>query len=209
MKKKLLLFLIILLILGGGYYYFFYQDKSFNFKRNIEEKLREQMKNVDAVKEKTLKELEKVKEEKIEDVQQKANELALNQKEKIVSNFKDKIGDLILNFSNSLDKIGVNLKAENKKEITLPASEKFYFPPPEASIILKNNTPFSLVIKGKVKYEIDWGDGENEKGELVEEEKDKVFIISHSFKEIGDYFVKVKIEKGGEFLNYNFPIRVY
>lgn len=205
MKKKFLVFLVILIILGGVYYYFFY-FKNFDFGGKIFEKLKEKLKNVENVKERTLKELEQVKEEKVSDVKEKANEFAASQKDKIISNFKDKLGDLILNFSDSLNKVSSDLKEEKTKEIIIPFNEKFYFPPPQASIILKVKTLFSLAINSQGKYEVNWGDGTIDQGEIKE---NKIFIVTHFFQEVGDYEVKVKIEKDGDYLNYNFPVRVY
>ncbi|MBI5079392.1 PKD domain-containing protein [Candidatus Wolfebacteria bacterium] len=64
---------------------------------------------------------------------------------------------------------------------------------------VKINKPAYFSVKGfsggsgDIKYEIDWGDGGKESGNI---RSDEVKIVSHSWKKEGDYLIKFKIASG-------------
>jgi len=78
---------------------------------------------------------------------------------------------------------------------------------PFASILIKKENQFSLLLNYKIEYQIDWGDGKIESGKM-EEEKTK--LLSHTWSDVGEYAVKINIkdDESSE-KSYSFPVFVY
>ena len=79
--------------------------------------------------------------------------------------------------------------------------------------LIKTNTPLSFIIKNpfinqtdqkEINYQIDWGDGQKENGNLKEGQSK---TISHTWSEEGDYFVRFEII-AADLNTFNYQIKV-
>ncbi len=71
------------------------------------------------------------------------------------------------------------------------------------SFIIKN--PFNQTEQKEINYQIEWGDGQKESGDLKEGEST---TVSHFWNKEGEYFVRFKIAAGSESFNYQIKILV-
>jgi len=97
---------------------------------------------------------------------------------------------------------GVQVSAN---QIPAPTSSSYFKPPSSTSIIAGINVPLVFSINSNVSYQVDWGDGNKEEGI---ETSGNIKLLSHAWKEKGDYNVKFSV-KNGSTTEYSFPIRVY
>ena len=77
---------------------------------------------------------------------------------------------------------------------------------PPATIVIKMNEPLSFSVNSGQVYKIDWGDGLKDQGAA---ETGKTIIVSHIWKNEGDYKVNVSVGNSVSTNIYSFPVRVY
>lgn len=82
----------------------------------------------------------------------------------------------------------------------------FLSPSPFSTIAQKKGESISFSVNRKCNYEILWGDGSGDSGEVKGEE---IKIISHIWSRQGDYNVIFEIESEGLEEKYTFPVRIY
>lgn len=90
-------------------------------------------------------------------------------------------------------------------QIPAPTSSSYFKPPSSTSIIAGINVPLVFSINSNVSYHVDWGDGNKEEGI---ETSGNIKLLSHAWKEKGDYNVKFSVTNSST-MEYSFPIRVY
>lgn len=93
----------------------------------------------------------------------------------------------------------------NTNQIPAPTSTTYFIPPSSTSIIAGINVPLVFSINSNVSYQVDWGDGNKEEGSAT---SGNIKLLSHAWKEKGDYNVNFSITNGST-TKYSFPIRVY
>jgi len=174
--------------------------------------------------------------EKTAEIKQKAEEytsqVVSEAKEGAMDFVKRKIGEGISAIGDSIAGLGTNL-AGNKEttqtnpvsvsnivqnyystsggtqvstnQIPAPTSTTYFMPPSSTSIIAGINVPLVFSINSNVSYQVDWGDGNKEEGS---ETTGNIKLLSHAWKEKGDYNVNFSITNGST-TKYSFPIRVY
>ncbi len=125
-------------------------------------------------------------------------ETSKNAKTGVFNFFKKSVGDSVDSIIDSAgNKLGVNI-GESQRILTL-----------KYSIKVNQQAYFSIkpeIENGEdLKYEIDWGEGGSEIGEI---KNGKIKIISHSWTNKGDYIIKLKIIGGDETADYEESITV-
>ncbi len=135
-------------------------------------------------------------------------------------------GDIIKYLGNQISAVGENLAGQtstasattvasaapssfyNNQVIAISSSTpgSFSVPPPVVSLLTHVNTPLSISLVADGAYEVKWGDGTVADG--TGGGRNAVTVVSHSWKNPGDYVVAVTASLSGTNNSYSFPIRV-
>ena len=170
-------------------------------------------------------------EEQTAEIKEKAGEytdqVVEGAKDGILDFIKEKIGEGIASLGENVSNLGNNLSGARTQtnpistivqnyyqggnqsetnQIPAPTSSLYFQPPSVTSIIAQENSPLVFSINSNVSYSVDWGDGEKEEGS---EADGNVRLLSHIWKNKGDYDVRITISNGSVAKDYSFPIRVY
>lgn len=151
-----------------------------------------------------------------------AKAIASTTRQTATSFVKNKIGDFISVVGEQITSAGLNLSGSTSSygilpqvldisslpvgNLPAPTSSAFGVPPPPATIVVKTNELLSFSVNSGQVYKIDWGDGLKNQGAT---EAGKTTIVSHAWKNEGDYVVNVSVGNSVSTNVYSFPVRAY
>lgn len=90
--------------------------------------------------------------------------------------------------------------------ISISSDSGFIVPSPSLTLITKINVPLLFSLNNEMSYEVSWGDGQTETGGVIKGESK---LLSHSWKQKGDYSANFKISKSDKTDVFTFSVRVY
>ncbi len=206
-SKRILIFLIISVALIGGFYFLFNKEKTYGFlfpDKNNANQSKEifSLKNIAAASKNFFNVSKANFTNKIKEAMNRSESLAeetsKNAKTGVFNFFKESISNSVDSAIDSAgNKLGVKV-GESRRILTLKysvkANQRAYF-----------SIKPEIESEEDLKYEIDWGEGESERGEI---KNGKIKIISHSWTNKGDYIIKLKIIGGNETADYEESITV-
>ncbi len=159
--------------------------------------------------------VEEKTEEYADQVVSEAKQTALGYVKEKISEGMSSMGDSLLTAAGSLigasttplSPLSVKTIAGSADGILMsPTGASYATPPQPASLITKVGTPLIFSINRGATYVINWGDSGTENGKV---ENEQVKLVSHAWRNEGDYLISISVEGGGVSQKYTFPVRVY
>lgn len=137
--------------------------------------------------------------------QEYTNTIVGEAKKGVLDYVKEKISDGLAYVGDGLTHSAESLLGASST-LARPTGSAFLTPATPATITTKVGAELVFSINRGATYSITWGDGTSDEGSV---DVESVKLVSHTWKNEGDFAVKISIRGNGVSQDYTFPIRVY